>query len=197
MSDDILLGLYRERERYIAVAFRYLQDREKARDVFSDSYAYVLEHRHTLTGDLTKMKIYLMQTVKHKCLDAMRHDDAARKACANLYENSIRMLPGDNITQNVIRQDIYTLIRDTGNKISRRTLDIYVSRKFHGLSHKELAGRIGRTVRHHPQPGGKGNLKGRQSHRRNHPPVFSFRVRAIGSFLNIPNSFQVRRTFRK
>ena len=145
LSDDILLGLYRERERYIAVAFRYLQDREKARDVFSDSYAYVLEHRHTLTGDLTKMKIYLMQTVKHKCLDAMRHDDAARKACANLYENSIRMLPGDNITQNVIRQDIYALIRDTGNKISRRTLDIYVSRKFHGLSHKELAGRFGIT----------------------------------------------------
>lgn len=39
LSSDILVGLYADRDRFIAVAFRYLQDMERAKDVFSDCYA--------------------------------------------------------------------------------------------------------------------------------------------------------------
>lgn len=139
LQEDVLVGIYMDRQRYLFIAFGYLQDMEKAKDIFSDSFAYILEHKDELKGDLVQMNAYFLQVIKHKCMDVIKHDTVAQKVYTNLYKKSIDDLTDDNITRNIVRNDIYEIVRRSGQKMDRVTFEIYVDRKFHGLSHKELS----------------------------------------------------------
>ena len=134
-----------EMERYVTVAFSYLHDREKARDIFSDCYAYILERRDVLDGDLAGMKGYLMQAVRHRCLDELRKDSVRQAAFRNLCREDEEYLADDNVTRRMEESDVRELMRNAGVKMKKLTFDIYVMSRFAGLSHKEIAEQYGIT----------------------------------------------------
>lgn len=146
LSNDVLIGLYADKEKYVSVAFSYLQDMEKAKDVFSDAFAYVYERKGTLDGDLPGMKAYLMQTLKHRCLNEIRRDTVRQTTFRNLYDTDIDMLSDDNISRRILEKDIYAILADAGLKMEKLTYDIYVSSRIGGLSHKEIAKLYGLTT---------------------------------------------------
>lgn len=143
-SYKVITDLYQDRDKFVSVAFRYLQNTEKARDVFSNSFASLLEKKDTLPDDPVKLRVYLMQTVKHKCLNELKHDMVRQKR-ENIYRMDSSLLADDNVTRNIIEKDIVRLLGDASLKMNRQAFDIYISSRFDGMSHKELAELYGIT----------------------------------------------------
>ena len=139
ISFDNLMKIWSDKEKYISVAKRYLQDSEKAKDIFSDSFAALLERREQLPDDAVKMSIYLMQTVKHKCLNELKRDYARLERRAAITEEDMLLLAEDNVTRHIIERDIMAAMQTAGLKIDKFTFDIYVASRVGGLSHKELS----------------------------------------------------------
>ena len=50
LSNDVLIGLYADKEKYVSVAFSYLQDMEKAKDVFPMPLPMYTNGKGRLTG---------------------------------------------------------------------------------------------------------------------------------------------------
>lgn len=143
---DTLLSLYREKERYILLADHYLNDMEKAKDIVSDSFIYILEHKESISGDKARIKGYLLQIVKHKCLNELKREEVKQNVYRNMYDIDISVLSDDNITRHIADSDIQVILRIAGNKMKKRTLEIYTACRLRGLSHKELAKIYGVTV---------------------------------------------------
>lgn len=123
----------------------YVQDMEKAKDIVSDSYAYMLERKDTLSVDLHKMKAYLMQTVKHRCLDFIRHENVRSNILKNIREIDIEILGEDDVTGRILERDISEILADAGIKMKKQTFDIFISSRIGGMSHKEIALKYGMT----------------------------------------------------
>lgn len=145
---DTVLSLYREKERYILLANHYLNDMEKAKDIVSDSFIYMLEHKETISGDKARIKGYLLQIVKHKCLNALKREEIKQNVYRNMYDIDISILSDDNVTRHIANSDIKAILRIAGSRMKDRTLEIYTSSRIKGLSHKELSKMYGMTVNH-------------------------------------------------
>ena len=145
---DILLSLYSEKERYILLANHYLNDMEKARDIVSDSFIYMLEHKESISGDKARVKGYLLQIVKHKCLNELRREEVRKNVYRHMYDIDICILSDDNVTRHIAGSDIQAILRIAGSRMKDRTLEIYTSSRLRGLSHRELAKMFGMTANH-------------------------------------------------
>ena len=145
---DTVLSLYREKERYILLANHYLNDMEKAKDIVSDSFIYMLEHKETISGDKARIKGYLLQIVKHKCLNALKREEIKQNVYRNMCDIDISILSDDNVTRHIANSDIKAILRIAGSRMKDRTLEIYTSSRIKGLSHKELSKMYGMTVNH-------------------------------------------------
>ena len=146
LSLDTLLPLYGEKERFVLLASYYTNDVEKAKDIVSDSFAYLLEHRDSLPDSGIKIRSYFLQVVKHKCLNEIKRDGIRQNTYRNIYGVDISVLSDDNVTRHIAENDVRELLRIAGTRMSDLTLDIYTSSRFAGLSHKELAKIYGLTV---------------------------------------------------
>ena len=91
-------------------------------------------------------KAYLMQTLKHRCLNEIRKDTVRQTTFRNLYDTDIDRLSDDNISRRILEKDIYAILADAGLKMEKLTYDIYVSSRIGGLSHKEIAKLYGLTT---------------------------------------------------
>lgn len=128
------------------MADHYLNDMEKAKDIVSDSFIYILEHKESISGDKARIKGYLLQIVKHKCLNELKREEVKQNVYRNMYDIDISVLSDDNITRHIADSDIQVILRIAGNKMKKRTLEIYTACRLRGLSHKELAKIYGVTV---------------------------------------------------
>lgn len=143
---DIIINLYGKRSQLVAIAFRYLRNREKAEDVVSDTFEYLLKKKDTLADDRMKIYSYLLCTLKHKCLNELRKDTARQQNLEDLYDADCDLLADDNVSRNIIERDIAGMLGNAGIKVDRQTFDIYMAARFDGVPHKELADRYGITV---------------------------------------------------
>lgn len=139
LSNDMLVSLYEDRERYVALAFRYIGDKEKARDIFSECFAYIFGRRQELSGDLPQMKAYMMQTVKCRCLDHIRLDSARRTSLKRLYEADEELLAEDTVSRKIAEWDLNKMLDAAGVRMDKLTFDVYVSSRLGGFPHKDIA----------------------------------------------------------
>ena len=146
LSNDVIITLYTENvERFESIAFRYLRDREKARDIVSECYEYVLNRKDSLSGSLAEMKTYLLLMIKDRCLNEIRLDTARRERLKDLFEADSDRLSDDNVSRRMVEWDMRKVLETAGSKMQKRAFDIYVSGKIGGLSYKELAKLYGVT----------------------------------------------------
>lgn len=145
LSDNMLVSLYEDRERYVALAFRYLGDKEKARDIFSECFAYIFGRRQELSGDLPRLKAYLMQTVKCRCLDQIRLDSARKTSLKRLYEADEGLLVADTVSGKAAEWDLKKMLDAAGMRMDKLTFDVYVSSRLGGFPHKDIARMYGIT----------------------------------------------------
>ena len=122
-------ALYTEySRRFTDIAFSYLQDRQEAEDVVSESFMAFWTGREN--APLAQhLPSYILGIVKHKCMDTLRSRESTDRRCRNIYQQAcrdakVRVLGNDELTQQLFRGHFL--------RIPRRGKDLSVDRRRHG-----------------------------------------------------------------
>ena len=81
--------------RFIALAYRYVRDRETAEDLVSDSFMTFWEMHETLPADIN-VPAYILTSVKNRCLNHLnaqiRHRRAVRSPFRSFFQKNLHFL---------------------------------------------------------------------------------------------------------
>lgn len=144
-------ALYAEySRRFVEIAFSYLQDRQEAEDVVSESFMTFWNGREdALAGNLPS---YILGIVKHKCLDVLRSRESTDRRCRNIYQQAcqdarIRVLQNDELTQKLFESDIAAILERELARMPARTSSVFHASRVEGKTYKEIAEAQGIPVR--------------------------------------------------
>ena len=77
--------------RFIALAYRYVRDRETAEDLVSDSFMTFWEMHETLPADIN-VPAYILTSVKNRCLNHLNAQIRHRRAEQDMHSTLTRRL---------------------------------------------------------------------------------------------------------
>lgn len=144
--------LYAEyNRRFIEIAFSYLQDRQEAEDIVSESFMALWNGRED--APLTQNQpAYILGIVKHKCLDSLRSRESSERRCRNIYQQAcqdakIRVLQNDELTQKLFQDEIIAIFERELSKMPARTAAIFYASRVEGKTYKEIAETMNLPVR--------------------------------------------------
>ena len=145
-------ALYAEySRRFTDIAFSYLQDRQEAEDVVSESFMAFWNGRED--GPLAQnLPSYILGIVKHKCLDALRSRESTDRRCRNIFQQAcrdaqIRVLENDELTQKLFEDEIADIFRREQDRMPARTAAVFHASRIEGKTYKEIAEALGIPVR--------------------------------------------------
>ncbi|MCX2479711.1 RNA polymerase sigma-70 factor [Pedobacter sp. MC2016-15] len=128
-------------------AYKMLRDHEDARDIVQDLYLKIWETRYTLLVK-TNLESYLHQAVRHRVIDFIR-----RQVTVTRYLDSlITFLDQELITPDeyYIEKETLDLFKQELNALPEKMREVFELSRTEGLSHKEIAKKLGiseRTVK--------------------------------------------------
>lgn len=129
--------------RFTQIAFSYLQDKQEAEDVVSESFMAFWNGRED--GSPTQNPpSYILGIVKHKCLDALRSRESTDRRCRNIYQQAcrdaqVRVLQNDSLTQKLFGDEITRILERELARMPRRTAAIFYASRVEGKTYKEIA----------------------------------------------------------
>ena len=145
-------ALYAEySRRFTDIAFSYLQDRQEAEDVVSESFMAFWNGRED--ASLTQNPpSYILGIVEHKCLDALRSRESSDRRCRNIYQQAcqdakVRVLQNDDLTQKLFQDEIIAIFERELAKMPARTAAIFQASRVEGKTYKEIAEAMDLPVR--------------------------------------------------
>lgn len=145
-------SLYAEySRRFTDIAFSYLQDRQEAEDVVSESFMTFWNGREN-AAPAQNLPGYILGIVKHKCLDALRSRESSERRCRNIYQQAcqdakIRVLQNDELTEKLFEDEIIAIFERELAKMPAQTAAIFQASRVEGKTYKEIADSMGIPVR--------------------------------------------------
>lgn len=135
--DQALQAVYHERFRFIALAARYIGNREEAEDVFQ--YCAMDLMRAMRGGkQVDNLQAYFAQAVKNRCWRILRHRDY-EKEMQTLMETELEYLSHNDNDVDDQRIDCGILLEKCRERLSQLAFSIYEEKKFNGLDYKTIA----------------------------------------------------------
>ena len=137
----------KQRQTFLSFATGLVHDSEVAKDIVSESYATVWEHR----DEIEDFYSYLFKTVKNNCLQYRRgekiHKDAYERIARieqgfqDFYSSTIE---NSNISS-VYEREVLNILYDTLSRMPQEARRIFEMKKFEGRSYKEISAELGVT----------------------------------------------------
>lgn len=140
------------RARFEAIACRYVRSAAVAEDLVSDSFMSFWENRGRIPAD-ANLQAYILIIVRNKCLDWLRAQSLHAKIEQEVYELRRRVLAADIRSlqafnpEEIFSAEVATIVRQSLDRLSELTREVFVARRFEELSYKEIAEKYGITVR--------------------------------------------------
>ena len=137
----------RNRSKYRKFALLFVNDRDAAEELVSDSFTSLWVKRHELAD--TNIEAYFYTTLKHACLDWLRNRQTRYRIHNEIYEKTYRLLQYDirsletfdpNLSSSSEIRDI--MLRQL-DQISEQTRSVFVDNRFNDLSYERIAGKYG------------------------------------------------------
>lgn len=131
-------------QRFIHFACTYVRDEAVAEDIVINSIMYYWENRGCLSAD-TNIPAYVLTTIKHKCIDYLRHQQIQQKAYDELSQLYAWELSGRIVTlesldpHQIFTAEISEIVDKTLNDLPEQTRRIFVMSRYENKSHKEIA----------------------------------------------------------
>src|SRR5690554_1550705 len=131
-------------ERFIRFAFGYVKERAAAEDFVSEAFISYWENRRELSSD-THPPAYILIIVKNKCLNFLQHQRVRQKVNEELKNHSDWVLQTKISTLEacdpnfLFSEEIQSIIDDTLQKLPKKTHQIFVYSRDHGLTYSEIA----------------------------------------------------------
>lgn len=129
-------------------AGRILRDEEQANDVVQDTFCRLYENRSNITIHIS-LKSYLYRSVYNNCIDLIRHKKVANAyvdaKMLDFYFSRIIQLPEAELK--MLDEDIGEAIREAIAHLPERCRQIFCLSKLEGLSNKQIAEKLGISVK--------------------------------------------------
>lgn len=133
------------RPLYIKLAYSYVHDIDVAKDLVTDCFLYIWEHRDTLTWG-NGIRSYLYQCVRDKSYMYLRKQQALAKAKDHIsktaywrMETSINALENNDFTKELFQAEIFEIFNEEFAKMPELTQKIFYASRVEELSRQEIA----------------------------------------------------------
>ncbi len=129
---------------FVRFAKTYIQDEAAAEDITMESVLYFLENRHSLTAE-SNIPAYILETIKHKCLNYLRHLRIQEGVELRMYEHQLRV---NNLRiatleacdpKEIFSEEVQLLIDEALAAMPDKTRHIFMLSRFENKTYGEIA----------------------------------------------------------
>lgn len=137
---------------FVRFAQTYLQDEATAEDIAIDGIMYYWENRQTLVSD-TNIPAYILEVIKHKCLNHLRHLRVREDVEQSLYEHQTRV---NNLRiatleacdpEEIFSKEAQQLVKEALQEMPEKTRRVFFLSRYENLTYPEIAERCGLSVK--------------------------------------------------
>ena len=135
-------------QRFVRYAFYYVNDLPTAEDMTHDALLYYWENKQKLPAD-TDVLGYILQSVKNKCLNYLKHIQVEIEYSKNRTElhdweivTRIQTLEDESYST-IFSKDIMKIVMESLSELPEQTRNIFVLNRLENKSRKEIAGLLG------------------------------------------------------
>lgn len=121
----------------------YVQDEFAAEDIVSEAFISIWEHENAET--IISIEAYLINTLRNKCLNYLRHVKIQTDVHEKLSESSrieleYRIADLENcIPQDILSEELRIQIRKLLNNLPPKTREVFIANRMKGLSYNQIA----------------------------------------------------------
>lgn len=137
---------------FILFANNYIRDLVAAEDFVTEAWLYYWENKKRLPQD-TNIPAYVLTIVKHKCLSHLRHQTVHEQVMTELYdtlqwEMNMRIARLEACEpHHIFTEEIQDMIQKAIRKLPEQTQTIFCLSRFKQLSQKEIAEKMGLSLK--------------------------------------------------
>ena len=136
------------RSSFENIAFSYINDSDAAKDIVTDSFMYLWEHRETLEGE-DNIKGYLYMCVRARCISHLRKQQTLLKAKNELsdeakwrIETSLGALSDSGLSDRLYREEILQIFNNELVRMPKLTKDIFLASREEDMTYMQIAARF-------------------------------------------------------
>ena len=124
--------------RFIALAYRYVRDRETAEDLVSDSFMTFWEMHENLPADMN----HLNAQIRHRRAERDMHSTLTRRLHADV--RSLSACDPDLL----FSEEIRTILKQAVRKMPKMTRNVFLLSRVRNMTYSEIAAELGISVSH-------------------------------------------------
>lgn len=131
------------RERFEAIAYRYVRNRPVVEDIVSDSFMAFWENRNQIPVEVN-IQAYILTIVRNKSLDWLRAQSLHLKIEHEIYSLRQRVLAADIRSLSALEPaelfsgEVGAIVRQTLDRMPELTRVVFTARRFDEMSYKEI-----------------------------------------------------------
>jgi RNA polymerase sigma-70 factor (ECF subfamily) len=127
----------RYRGRIYAYALRMLGDRDRAHDVFQETFSRIFQQSKNTDRELSNVSAYIFTTARNICLNAIR--DQKPSTSVEDYHQVVFQPSHENL-------EIAQLVKTALELLPEHHREAFILREYDGLSYQEIADLTGHTL---------------------------------------------------
>ena len=145
--------LFNDKERFVRIAYSYVNDIEVATDITTDGFMYLWEHRDKLDIDIN-IKRYIYNYIRTRCISFLRKRKSMLKAHSELYrkelwriESGINTLSNEELIDKLFESEIVEIYRRELAKMPVLTRNVFLASRLENMTYYQIAQKFNLTVR--------------------------------------------------
>ncbi len=145
--------LFNDKERFVRIAYSYVNDIEVATDITTDGFMYLWEHRDKLDIDIN-IKGYIYNYIRTRCISFLRKRKSMLKAHSELYrkelwriESGINTLSNEELIDKLFESEIVEIYRRELAKMPVLTRNVFLASRLENMTYYQIAQKFNLTVR--------------------------------------------------
>lgn len=152
-SDEFGKFFSEYKNRFVNIAYGYVHNTDIAKDIVTDSFIYLWEHREKL--DMAdNIKGYIYFCVRTRCANYIKEQEVLRKAKTEItkdaywkLQSSLNSLSSDELSRKLFQSEIIELFSRELAKMPEVTRAVYQASRQEGLTYQQIADKLNLSPR--------------------------------------------------
>ena len=132
------------RQGFICFAHTYVHDEMVAEDIVMEAFMYYWNNRENLPEGANP-QAYVLTVIKHRCIDHLRHEQVSQDVHGELSTRIASL--EDFEPSDLFTDEIRHLVARALTALPEQTRRVFLMSRRENLSHREIAERLGITVK--------------------------------------------------
>ena len=138
-SDEFGKFFSEYKNRFVSIAYGYVHDTDIAKDIVTDSFMYLWEHREQVNM-AENIKGYIYFCVRTRCANHIKEQEVLRRAKNEITKD-------DELSKKLFQSEIIELFSRELAKMPELTRAVYQASRQEGLTYQQIAERYNISTR--------------------------------------------------